>query len=95
MNNDATPVPAADLPEGQISSASASNSNGNTSISNGIEPSLADAAQEGAGSSAPESTPAQARATTQMKKRYEFINLIMANLDMLIYVELCILYYME
>ncbi|KAL3423559.1 DUF1746-domain-containing protein [Phlyctema vagabunda] len=32
---------------------------------------------------------AQARATLQMKKKYEFINGIMENLDMLIYVELC------
>ncbi|RDW67703.1 hypothetical protein BP6252_09099 [Coleophoma cylindrospora] len=93
MNNDATPVPAADLPEGQISSASASN--GITSSSNGIESARAGEPQGGSSSSASQPTPAQARATSQMKKRYEFINLVMANLDMLIYVELCILYYMD
>ncbi|RDW74066.1 hypothetical protein BP5796_07508 [Coleophoma crateriformis] len=93
MNNDATPVPAADLSEGQNPSASASN--GITNSSNGIESALAGDPQGGGSPSASEPTPAQARATSQMKKRYEFINLVMANLDMLIYVELCIIYYMD
>ena len=40
-------------------------------------------------------TPAQARAQAQTKKKYEFVNSLMTNLDVMIYAELCILYYME
>ncbi len=40
-------------------------------------------------------TPAQKRLQAQTKKKYEFVNGLMNNLDALIYVELCILYYME
>lgn len=40
-------------------------------------------------------TPAQKRAHAQTKKKYEFVNGLMTNLDILIYAELCILYYME
>lgn len=40
-------------------------------------------------------TPKQKRAQAQTKKRYEFINSMMLNLDMIVYVELCIVYYME
>jgi hypothetical protein len=40
-------------------------------------------------------TPAQKRAQAQTKKKYEFVNTLMTNLDVLIYAELCILYYME
>lgn len=39
--------------------------------------------------------PAQKRIQAQTKKKYEFVNSLMANLDTLIYAELCILYYME
>jgi hypothetical protein len=40
-------------------------------------------------------TPAQKRILQQAKKRSEFTGLLMNNLDMLIYVELCVMYYME
>ena len=40
-------------------------------------------------------TPSQKRAQAQTKKKYEFVNGLMTNLDVLIYAELCILYYME
>jgi len=40
-------------------------------------------------------TPAQLRAQAQTKKKYEFVNALMTNLDVIIYAELCILYYME
>jgi len=39
--------------------------------------------------------PAQKRIQAQTKKKYEFINGLMNNLDTLIYVELCITYYMD
>jgi len=42
-----------------------------------------------------ERTPAQKRAEAQTKKKFDFISNLMTNLDMTIYVELCILYYME
>ena len=42
-----------------------------------------------------ERTPAQKRAEAQTKKKFDFISNLMANLDMTIYVELCIIYYME
>jgi hypothetical protein len=40
-------------------------------------------------------SPAQRRAREQMRKKLEFVDTLMQNLDVLIYVELCILYYME
>ena len=40
-------------------------------------------------------TSAQKRAQAQTKKKHEFINYLMNNLDLIIYSELCILYYME
>ena len=42
-----------------------------------------------------EQTPAQKKAQAQTKKKFEFVNGLMTNLDVLIYAELCILYYME
>ena len=42
----------------------------------------------------PES-PAKKRAVAQTKKKFEFINNLTLHLDILIYAELCILYYME
>ncbi len=42
-----------------------------------------------------ERTPAQKRAQTQAKKKFEFVSNLMTNLDMMIFVELGILYYME
>jgi hypothetical protein len=40
-------------------------------------------------------SPAQKRAQAQTKKKYEFVSGMMTNLDMLIYAELSIVYYME
>jgi hypothetical protein len=40
-------------------------------------------------------TNAQKRAQVQTKKKLEFITQLTNNLDMIIYIELCILYYME
>jgi hypothetical protein len=42
-----------------------------------------------------EQTPAQKRLQAQTKKKHEFVTSLMNNLDILIYVELSILYYME
>jgi hypothetical protein len=42
-----------------------------------------------------EQTPAQKRLQAQTKKKHEFVTGLMNNLDILIYVELSILYYME
>jgi len=39
--------------------------------------------------------PTRKRGHTKTKKRYEFINAIMANLDILIYAELCVIYYLD
>ncbi|KAH7364569.1 hypothetical protein BKA65DRAFT_370926, partial [Rhexocercosporidium sp. MPI-PUGE-AT-0058] len=40
-------------------------------------------------------SPAKKRALAQAKKKFEFINNLTLHLDILIYVELCILYYMD
>jgi hypothetical protein len=40
-------------------------------------------------------SPAQKKVVAQTKKRYEFVNGLMTNLDVLVYVELCVVYYME
>ncbi|TVY49335.1 DSC E3 ubiquitin ligase complex subunit [Lachnellula occidentalis] len=40
-------------------------------------------------------SPAQKRAREQTRKKLEFVGSLMQNLDVLIYVELCILYYMD
>jgi hypothetical protein len=40
-------------------------------------------------------TPVQKRAQLQTKKKYEFITSLMTQLDVIIYAELCIVYYME
>lgn len=82
MNNDPTPPPAADLDL-------PSSSNPTSSSNPVIEPSASREAREDA------QTPAQKRAQAQTKKKYEFVNTLMTNLDVLIYAELCILYYME
>jgi hypothetical protein len=42
-----------------------------------------------------EESPAQNRAQAQIKKKLEFVTSLMNNLDILIYAELSILYYME
>jgi hypothetical protein len=42
-----------------------------------------------------DSTPAQKRFQAQITKKLEFIDDLIKHSDMLIYMELCILYYME
>jgi hypothetical protein len=80
MNNDSSPIPADSLPQ-----ASTSEQAGHDPISN-----AAPAVEQ-----RPQQTRAQKRAEAQVKKKYEFVNSLMSNLDVLIYAELCILYYME
>jgi hypothetical protein len=80
MNNDPTPPPAADR-DLPPSTSTSSDPVAATSTSR-------EQAQDA-------QTPAQKRAHAQTKKKYEFVNGLMTNLDVLIYVELCILYYME
>jgi hypothetical protein len=84
MNNDSTPSVAADLPPATTSQ----------------EPSAdaGDPAAETAASREQQQntlTPAQKKVQAQTKKKYEFVNSLMTNMDVLIYVELSILYYME
>ena len=85
MNNDSAPplvedaLPRASIPENAGGSESA--------------PATAAAAEQ------EEISPAQNRALkkaeAQFEKKLEFINSLMKSLDVLIYIELCILYYME
>jgi hypothetical protein len=81
MNNDWTPSSAADLPPASTSQDSSS------------EAAADPAASVSQLQNAP--IPAQRRAQAKTKKKYEFVNSLMTNLDVMIYVELCILYYME
>ena len=80
MNNDSIPSPAANLPLSEGQTSTTENAAEVT------EP--APRAQDA-------KTPAQKAALTQAKKRNELLGGMMEQLDMLIYVELCILYYME
>ncbi|KIN04042.1 hypothetical protein OIDMADRAFT_86528, partial [Oidiodendron maius Zn] len=85
MNNDPTPPPAEDnLP--RVSTPE--NASGSESA-----PTTAAAAEQD------EVSPAQSRALkraeAQFEKKLEFINSLMKSLDVLIYMELCILYYMD
>jgi hypothetical protein len=82
MNNDSPP--SSDLPTAASTSQEASAS----------QPSEITAASREQ-QQTPNLTPAQKRVQAQTKKKYEFVNSLMANLDTLIYAELCILYYME
>jgi hypothetical protein len=79
MNNDPAPTSAADADL--------------PSTSHSIEHSTSTESHQNGPASA--QTPVQKRAQAQTKKKYEFINGLMTNLDALIYAELCILYYME
>jgi len=40
-------------------------------------------------------SPAQKKLQLQTKKKYEFVNLLMTQLDVVVYAELCVVYYME
>jgi len=81
MNNDSSPSSAANLPPASNSHQPSTDLAGDTVVSQ--------ERQENA------QTPAQKRAQSQTKKKYEFVNNLMTNLDVLIYAELCILYYMD
>lgn len=81
MNNDSTPSSATDLPPGTTPSDP-------TAVPN----------EDAAGSREQQQvvlSPTQKRVQSQTKKKYEFVTSLVTNLDVLIYAELCILYYME
>jgi hypothetical protein len=80
MNNDPAPSPAADR---DLPSTSNPTSSSPDPVAEPFS----------ARDNAP--TPAQKRAQAQTKKKYEFVNGLMTNLDVLIYAELCVVYYME
>jgi hypothetical protein len=82
MNNDSIPI-----------EASASTTNPRPNTSNHDPPS--DGVAAAAPTPAAIQSPAQERAKSRMKKRSEFLGDLMNKLDMAIYMELCVLYYME
>jgi hypothetical protein len=79
MNNDSTPT---DLPTSE-----------NPTSTSAAEP--AANSVESTQRRQDEGSPAQKRAQAQMKKKFEFITSLINNLDILIYAELSIIYYME
>jgi hypothetical protein len=79
MNNDSTPTPAAVLPSTQ-------NDNTTTNTTG---------AAESTARRDDTLSPVQKRFKSQVNKKLEFVDGMMRNLDMLVYVELAILYYME
>jgi hypothetical protein len=84
MNNDSTPPPAEDsLPPGPATDNASS------------EPDTSTAAFLEQVQRAPEQTASLKRSEAQFRKKQEFIKSLMTNLDVLIYLQLCILYYME
>lgn len=83
MNNDSTPI-----------EPSASTTNTNPTSTNDNEPSV-DAAAAAAEASVVVQSPAQERAKLWTRKRGEFVGDLMSKLDVIIYVELVQLYYME
>ncbi|KAG4433540.1 hypothetical protein IFR05_010965 [Cadophora sp. M221] len=93
MNNDST---SNDLPSSEPASTTApipGASEGTTGAAVVNDPSEAAAALTSQDAQ-PES-PAKKRALAQTKKKFEFINNLTLHLDILIYAELCILYYMD
>lgn len=86
MNNDFTPT---DLPRTDVNASADSTASAHASGDNG-EP-----AQEPQTRRQDVTSPAQKRVLLRMKKRHEFVSNLMRNLDILIYAELWILYYME
>jgi len=83
MNNDSTPIQAvADLPTIPQHESRSS------------DPTVDTAAESSQRENGNAPTVAQKRVKIQTKK-YEFVNAIMFNLDILIYAELCIVYYMD
>jgi hypothetical protein len=85
MNNDFTPPSAEDaLPRAPASE--------NASSSESAQATAAAAEQDQA---SPAQSRALQRAKAQLEKKHEFISSLMKNLDVLVYMELCVLYYME
>lgn len=82
MNNDSTPT---DLPRTDTSANTSANASGEN-----VEP-----AQPPLTRTQDATSPAQKRVLARTKKRHEFVSNLMTNLDILIYVELSIVYYME
>lgn len=85
MNNDSAPPPAEDSLPPTSASENASSENA---------PSIAVLLEQGS-QVAPGQTPPLKKCEAQFQKKYEFISTLMTNLDVLIYLELSILYYME
>jgi len=79
MNNDSTPT---DLPRSENPTATSEAVPGADAV-------------ESTRRGQDEHSPAQKRAQAQMKKKVEFVTSLMNNLDILIYAELSIIYYME
>lgn len=92
MNNDSTassaPAPSSSE-ESQPPTTSQGQSNASTGEATGA------AAETSARERPVVLTPAQKKAQAQTKKKHEFVNNLMNNLDLIIYSELCILYYMD
>ncbi|KAG0650652.1 Defective for SREBP cleavage 4 [Hyphodiscus hymeniophilus] len=90
MNNDPTPSLAAnrDLPSTNPTDTSPPIAEPPTAQPDSLQPASSSTQQN-------EQSPAQKRAHAQTKKKYEFVNGLMTNLDVLIYAELCIVYYMD
>jgi hypothetical protein len=82
MNNDPTPAPAERILPPVSPSEDASNE-----LAHGTA-----AAREQQQSL---QSPAHGRAQVQLRKRIEFVSSLLTDLDVLVYAELCILYYME
>ncbi|KAH9220412.1 hypothetical protein DL95DRAFT_520054 [Leptodontidium sp. 2 PMI_412] len=97
MNNDST---SNDLPSSEPAPAPASASDPIPGASEGttgaaVVNDTSEAAAALISQDAQPESPAKKRALAQTKKKFEFINNLTLHLDILIYAELCILYYMD
>lgn len=90
MNNDSTPT---DLPRTDTNVDA--NPNSSTSTSANASGDSVEPAQQAQTSRQDATSPAGKRVLVRMKKRLEFVSNLMTNLDILIYAELSIVYYME
>ncbi len=88
MNNDST---STDLPSSEPAAAPALDANDSQSTAATAGDDALDAALRRQDAQ----SPAQKKAHAQTKKKFEFINHLTLHLDVLIYAELSILYYME
>lgn len=82
MNNDSTPT---DLSRTDVNTSASANASGD----------VAEPAHQNQPSTQNATSLAQKRVLLRMKKRHEFVSNLMTNLDILIYAELSIVYYME